>query len=109
MEIGRLLERARKSRNISMAECAAEINTSRQRYATIERGSSFVNAVELERLFELLGIPLEAMLTTRGVKGGEESIFRDIYVSPLPGEIVRVVIGGAKPLSEAVSPESPDA
>jgi transcriptional regulator with XRE-family HTH domain len=109
-ELGRLLERARMSKNISMAACAAEINTSRQRYAAIERGSSFVSAVELERLFRLLDISIEGPWATKDTERNEQRVYRDIPVHVLPGEIIRVVIDANTPAltARAALSEAPE-
>jgi transcriptional regulator with XRE-family HTH domain len=65
-EIGRLLAEARTSRNILMTDCASVIGSTRQRYSAIERGESYVTAVELEELTRFLHLPLEEVLPPQG-------------------------------------------
>ncbi len=89
VDIGRVLEKARTAKNRSYSDCARVIGTTRQRYAALERGASFVNAVEIVRLARYLDIPLDAF----GFAEAEaEGPVREVPVTILPGETVRVVI-----------------
>lgn len=87
--IGRLLEQVRTSRGISMAECAAAIGTTRQRYSAIERGESFIAAVELEMLMDFLRISPEEI---RPGAAEQQRMVRKIPVVMTPGETVHMIL-----------------
>jgi transcriptional regulator with XRE-family HTH domain len=61
IELGRTLQAARLSRNVSISECAALIGSGRPRYRDIESGESYVTVVELELLMRHLHIPMDAI------------------------------------------------
>lgn len=89
MEIGQMLEQARTSKGLLMAECASVIGTTRQRYGAIERGESFVTAVELELLMRHLDIPMDAIWS--GEVDSQRKI-RRLPITVSPDETLFVVI-----------------
>ena len=89
MELGRMLQDARTSRNVTISECASLLGTGRSRYRNIESGEAYVSAVELELLQEFLGIPVEA--TWSAGKGGERRIHR-LPVSVSPDETIYLIV-----------------
>jgi transcriptional regulator with XRE-family HTH domain len=72
-----------------MAECASVIGTKRQRYGAIERGESFVTAVELELLMRHLDIPMDAIWSG---EGQSQRKIRQLPISDSPDETLLVVI-----------------
>jgi transcriptional regulator with XRE-family HTH domain len=91
MEIGQMLEQARTSKGLLMAECASVIGTTRQRYGAIERGESFVTAVELELLLRFLDIRHEEVWPEQA-KGDMGRRIRRLPVTISPDETLHVVV-----------------
>lgn len=61
-QIGEVLAKARKRAGKSLREVAEQIGTSRQRYALIESGQTYIAAVELEVISRFLSIdPVEVL------------------------------------------------
>jgi transcriptional regulator with XRE-family HTH domain len=89
IEIGQMLEQARTSKGLLMAECASVIGTTRQRYSAIERGESFVTAVELELLMQHLHIPQHVMWPGDGEDGRR---IRRLPVTVSPDETLYVIV-----------------
>jgi transcriptional regulator with XRE-family HTH domain len=87
-EIGRLLAEARTSRNVPMAHCASVIGITRQRYSAIERGESFVTAVELEVLMRFLHLPQEEVWPPQG----DERKIRRLPVTLAGDETLYVIV-----------------
>ena len=91
IEIGQLLEQARTSKGLLMAECASVIGTTRQRYGAIERGEFFVTAVELELLLQFLDIRHEEVWPGQE-KGDVGRRIRRLPVTISPDETLYVVV-----------------
>ncbi len=89
IEIGRMLQSARMSRNATISECAALIGTGRARYRNIESGEAYVSAVELELLQEFLGIPVEATWST--AHEGQRRTHR-LPVSVSPDDTIYLIV-----------------
>ncbi|HEX8219178.1 MAG TPA: helix-turn-helix transcriptional regulator [Chloroflexia bacterium] len=87
-EIGEVLERARKAKKASMEACATAAHLSRQNYAAVERGDSYISAVQLEALSQFLDIPPEVIFSAEV----RPTTVRDIVLQVHPGESVRVFI-----------------
>lgn len=89
IEMGQVLAQARTSKGLLMADCASVIGTTRQRYGAIERGESFVTAVELELLMRHLNIPQHVMWPSDD-EGARR--IRRLPVTVSPDETLYVVV-----------------
>lgn len=64
-QIGRLLMEARTAKEVSVAKCAAIINTSRKRYMDMESGETPIGVAELEKLMRYLGVSARRIWSLR--------------------------------------------
>ena len=87
-EIGKLLASARKAKKVTMEACGNAANLSRQHYAAVERGQSYISAVQLEALSQYLDIPAQTIFSVESAP----TAVRDILLQVQPGEVVRVFI-----------------
>ncbi len=87
-QIGAVLMRARRRAKKTRIEVAEAVGIPRHRYSDIERGRTFVGAVELEDLVRYLEIPLQEVWPSERVAGDS----RTIMVFAQPGESVQVVV-----------------
>lgn len=88
-QIGEVLAKGRKKARRSLREVAEQIGTSRQRYALIEAGQTFIAAVELEVVIRFLGISPAEMLPADFYESVVGSV-QEVTVRSLRGEIVRL-------------------
>lgn len=100
-EIGALLQRARLRAKKSIRATAAHLGTTKERYAAIESGRSFISAVELEDLLRWLRIPYHEVWPPY-ITGDPP----DVVVDALPGQAVTIRVHVA---AEAVDPYNDDA
>ncbi len=94
IEIGRMLQDARTSRNVTISECATLIGTGRARYRNIESGEAYISAVELELLQEFLGMPVDATWATN--REGERRTIHRLPVSVSPEDTIYLVVDVGK-------------
>ena len=101
-QIGVALMRARHRARKAIIEVAEAVGIPRHRYSKIERGRTFVSAVELEDLVRYLGIPFSEVWPSEWLSGDSQTV----VVLPRPGQSVQVVVALAHEDSTESTPDS---
>jgi ribosome-binding protein aMBF1 (putative translation factor) len=91
-EIGRILRKKRRNKDLSLLKCAERIGTSRQRYAAIEAGKSQIRLVELEELMRYFSIAPNEIWPDLGKGSQSQEQITELQVSV--GQKVTIVVKG---------------
>ncbi|HEX8597173.1 MAG TPA: helix-turn-helix transcriptional regulator [Chloroflexia bacterium] len=87
--IGAVLREAREKRNLTLVQAAAYLQTSRQRYAQLESGQSYLHAVEMIALVQYYGLNAQDVWPELRQEG---TVTHHVVVKAGPGERVQVTI-----------------
>lgn len=87
-QIGAALKRARLRTGKSMRHCSAHLGITTRRYSGIERGTSYITAVELEAIVDYLDIPPHEVWPQPMIDKGR----RRVVVDAQPGESIEVLV-----------------
>jgi hypothetical protein len=87
-EIGRILQEARRKKDVPITTCAKLIHTSRRRYMDMEAGRAFIGIVELEVLMKFLEIPVQSFWY------GEDALLgtKPVILEAVPGEKMHIIV-----------------
>lgn len=86
--IGRVLQEARRKKDVPITACAKLIHRSRRRYMDMEAGQAFIGAVELEVLMKFLEIPVQSFWY------GEDALLatKPVILAATPGEKMHIIV-----------------
>jgi len=87
-ELGRVLQDARRAKNVSVTRCAQLVGTSRRRYLAMERGEAIIGVAEFEVLLAFLEIPAQQIWGMQP----DEGAMHHVRVRATPGETIQIVV-----------------